>query len=318
MNRFVVQFLRGASLLVLLGTAAACQKDAGIGQTDEGRLVLGEAEQTETVQRTVALSGRPLVLDGFRGTIRLSGTDADVATLTFTKQARGRDDKDAADVLRRVTLDETGDEQAYRFTMRARQNDLSRVDIEGEVPRGADVRIRLESGEVRLSEIAGPLDVTAESGDVAIAGAGGSVGVELRNGPIDVGMYRLAAGSTVSLRTANGDIVFTVPSSAQAQVEAQTSAGDISVEGLAFAQRRLNPEGAGARFQGRLGRDGASVNLRTENGAIALREGTVLRLPSDLPAPALDADTSRTADSLRSAPPAIPQPAPPDTIRTLP
>lgn len=315
--------LRTALVLVLAGGLAACGgREAGIGQTEEGSLVLGEAEQTAVVTRGVEPGGRRLVLDGFSGSITLRGVEAPNAELTFTKHARGRDAADARKVLDRITLEETGDAEMFRYVLRAGDASLSRVDVEGTVPRGTPITIELQSGVVQLSALEGPLSVTVESGRIALAGAGRSVEATLRNGPIEAGFFRLATDATVALRTTNGDVALTLPASASARLEARTDAGDVRVEGLAVAERRLAPEGAGARFQGRLGDGAATVTLRTENGTIALREGTVLHLPGldDAPAEEAPADDVPADDVPAEEAPSMDEipPAPLDSTRRSP
>lgn len=282
-------------LLVLVLGLTACQDEPDVSQTEEGRLVLGAVQQTDTLNRSIDLAARTLVLDGFRGTIRLDGTeDRQLAHFTFAKRARGEDVAAARRILDRVTLEEAGDAQIYQYVMRSRASERSAVDVRGTVPRNAAVRIQWESGTVALSNIAGPIRVRAQGGVVQVAGAGATVDVETRNSSMDVAMARLPDTSRVNLRTANGDLALTLPATTSAQVDARTDAGDINIDGLSFADRQLSPLGAGARFEGRLGTGDARVDLRTENGAIQLREGRVLRLPDPLPRDTLAADTVAT------------------------
>lgn len=293
----------GVSLLLLVGFGACGPDDAGVSQTEEGALVLGATEQTARAERGVLLAGRTLVLDGFRGPITLEGSDDDVARLVFTMTARGRTAEKAAEALEEITLEESGDGATYRYAVSAKDPNLSQVRIEGTVPRQAALRLRLGSGHVALSGIEGALDVRLEDGTIQVGGAASEVQAQTRNGAIDVGMARMAAGSAVRLQTANGAVTLTLPRTSRAAVEAQTSAGTITTTGLDFSDRRLDPEGAGARFRGRLGDGGTTINLRTENGAIALREGTVLRLEAAAPA-----DTTAPPDSVLAPPDSIPMP----------
>lgn len=274
---------------------AACQDEPDVSQTEEGRLVLGAVQQTDTLERSVDLAARTLVLDGFRGAIRLDGTeDGQLARFTFAKRARGEDVAAARRTLERVTLEEAGDAQIYQYVMRSRATERSAVDVQGTVPRDVAVRIQWESGTVALSNVAGPIRVRAQGGVVQIAGAGATVDVETRNGGMDVAMARLPDTSRVHLRTANGDLTLTLPTTTSARVDARTDAGDINIDALSFAGRQLSPLGAGARFEGRLGTGDAQVELRTENGAIQLREGRLLRLPDTPPLDTSATDTTAT------------------------
>ena len=317
------------SLLLLMGLSA-CQRESGVSQTEEGRLVLGAVEQTETLDRSVDLGQRTLALDGFRGTIWLEGVeDTALAHLTFTKRGRGEDESAARNALGRVTLEEAGDAETYRYMMQSRAPSRTAVDVRGTVPRGAAVRIEWVGGTIALSHVEGPIHVQSQGSTVRVAGAGATVDVETRNGAVDVAMARVPDESRVQLRTANGDLTLTLPASTAASVEARTDAGEINTDGLSFTRRRLSPIEAGARFEAQLGTAGAHIDLRTENGTIQLREGRILRLPEEAPVdsvrttvpPAADtlrADTTRVDTTLAPRPDTTLAPRPDTTARTAP
>ena len=313
----------GATTLMLLGLTA-CGKGTGVGETEEGRLVLGTTEATETVTRAVAPENRTLVLDGFSGHVALTGSADEVARLTFTKHARGDGESAARRALERIRIEESGDETTYRFALRADAPRVSRVDVTGTVPKNATLRILLQNGHVTLAGLEGPLWVKDENGNVRISGAGARVEVETHNGNVAVGMARLAPEARVNLTTVNGDLTLALPPDASARVEARTKAGEIRVEGLAFAERSLDPVGAGGHFRGKLGSGGAVVTLKTENGAVAMRAGALepAPMPADttaMPAPPPSADTTAMPDVPAPAPDTTAGPgfiAPPDTTGT--
>ena len=268
--------LLALALLPALLALAACDRGDNIGQTEDGRLVLGNAEAEEAVQRGVWLGERTLVFEGFSGAIELTGTSSEEARLTFTKHARGGDQEEAREVLRDIAIEERGDGATYRYTISSDQPEVSSVDVRGSVPEGTNLRIQMEDGTVALSAIEGPIRISGQSLEsVRIGGAARSVDVETRNGTIELGMERLPDTSQVRLRTTNGDLLLALPAAAAADVEVQTAAGEIEVDGLQFEDRDLQPEGAGSRFRGQLGQSGADVRLQTENGTVLLREGAV-------------------------------------------
>lgn len=299
------------SLALLLG-AAGCKQETRVSQTEEGTLVLGAAEQTATTERSVSLGTRTLVLDGFRGAVRLDGSSGtDLATLSFTRRARGTTQADARKVLEATTIEESGDETAYTYKMRTSDARLSAVDVQGQVPRGTIVQIKLESGTVELSGIDGPLNVKLEGGTIDVAGAGESVDVETRNGNLSVAMAQVPFEGSVRMRTENGDLTLTLPATASAMVKARTSSGDITTAGLDFRNPRLTPDAAGSDFRGQLGQGGATIDLRTENGTITLNEGTVTMLA---PRDSVRTDLAPPDTVLDTAPGATPPPMPPDTM----
>ena len=290
--------MRLLPLLPLLLLAGCRERGATVTETAEGRLVLGEAEVIENVERSVAPGGRTLSFDGFNGTIELAATDAPEARLRFTKRARGEGDGDAAQTLEGVEIAEVGDAKLYRFTMRAADPSLTAVDVRGVVPRGTPVRIRLATGTIAIDGLDAPLDIGVNNGTVQATGAAGAVAVRARNGTIDVALGRLVAGASVVLETMNGSLTVGLPPGADARIDAATRVGSVIADGLAFARRTLTPEGAGARFGGTLGTGRTRVTLRTQNGSIVLR-------------PALDPATPNLAGRADTLATAIPGARPP-------
>jgi hypothetical protein len=113
-------------------------------------------------------------------------------------------------------------------------------------------------------------------------------------------------------------LTLAVPDGASAQVVAETQAGSINVQDLQFESRRLEPQGAGARFEAQLGAGNTTVDLRTQNGTITLR--------GRQPAPLMPADSMNIepVDTTQVVPADTAQPvpadtaAPPDTATTTP
>jgi hypothetical protein len=284
--------------LALTGVMGCTQQaDEEVGQTQEGDLVLGQSEVTDTVERAVSPEGRTLVLSGFNGSVRLDGANTDVARLTFVERGRGQDDAAAQDVLNGIRLEEQGNADRYEYVMQSGQPERSEVDVRGTVPRNTALEIEFESGAVALSGVEGPIEVEHESGNVQIAGAAASVRVAIRNGSIQLGLRQLPADAQVELETSNGDLTLSVPATATARLTAQTQAGSINVQDVQFTSRRLTPQGAGARFEAQLGAGNATVDLQTENGSITLRS---LRAEPLVPA---DSMTIEPTDTTGTAPP---------------
>lgn len=297
--------------LLLIGLIGCDEpEEQDLGQTEEGVLALGQSEVVERVSRGVAPGDRLLVLDGFDGTVRLDGTEEEDADLVFEKRARGEDDADARDVLDRIELEEQGDADRYEYTMTSDWPERSRVDVHGTVPRSTRLRTDFESGAVALSGIEGPIEVQHENGNVQVAGAAASVRVEIRNGNIEVGMQRVPQGAEIALTTSNGNLTLAMPDTASTQITAQTQAGDISTQEFDFESRRLEPRGAGARFEAQIGAGNATVDLRTENGSIMLRgDGVDAPIPADrMPVEPADTATDAPMDTVR------PDTVPSDTV----
>jgi hypothetical protein len=308
--------------VMLLLVMAGCQQQDDVGQTEEGNLVIGQAEVTEQLQRAVAPGARLLVFDGFNGVVRLQGTEAETARLTFTKRARGQSESDAQELMGRIGVRESGNDERYAYVMRSPSPDRSAVDVTGTTPQATQLRIEVDSGPIALSGIRGPITVEHVSGSVQIGGAAASVSVTSRNGSVELGLQRVPADAEIMIETENGNVSVALPDVVSAQVEARTTAGSINTDGLNFEQRRLNPEGAGAEFEAQLGTGNATIDLRTENGNIRLYRGTVEPATPDTSAVPTPADTAATPATERPAPSPMDtsadtsaMPADPDTTR---
>ena len=313
------------AVLVAAGLVGGCEQPStsDVNQTDEGVVRLGSVEAVDTVARAVAPSGRPLVIDGFRGRIDLAGGDTETADLQFVRRARGESAEAARGVLEDVTITESGSEQNYTYTLETDGRAYAAVDVSGTVPRGAALRIEQASGPVTLRDVAGPLTVKHEHGPVTIRGASASVEVETKNGDLDVALQSVPADATIVLRTKNGNVTLRLPPDASAQFSAETSAGNVRTRGLALSEQEFLPRDAGGEYAAQLGTGDASVELHTENGSVlvqsidttALDPGldTLSPPPSDTTVTGPSApDTVQTPDSLQ-APDTTTAPAPDTT-----
>lgn len=299
----VPRLVRAAALAVSATFGlAACERPAPtVRQSDDGQLVLGDAEVLETTERSVTPGGRALAIDGFNGTIDIGVSDGPTALLRFTRRARGTDEALAADVLAGVIVAEADEAARVRFTLSATDAALAAVDVRGTVPRGTNLELRLTSGTVAVRGVGGPLRVVIDNGTVQVTGAAAPLDVRAQNGTLDVSLSQLASGVTIS--TANGAISLGLPLGADAALEAETQLGTVLVTGLSIADRRFDVTGVGARLTGRMGQGRHRVAVASLNGEISLHPA----LP-DAPSP----------DTLTGAIPAPPRPARIDTARRPP
>lgn len=287
-----------AYVVVLLAlTTAACGGEPSdeVGETEEGRLVLGQTEVRSTAERGIAPGGRVLVLEGFHGDIHLDASRDKFASLEIIKIARGENSESAQKLLDQVNVQEEGTDTDYYYRMESPNEQRTAVNVQGSVPEQTSLRIAWRSGAISLSGPDGPLHITNGSGAVQVAGLAGGAEIRVNNGGILVGVERLPDDAEIVLETSNGDISVSLPLETSANVVAETSAGSIHTVGLEFQDRQLEPVGAGSAFQGRLGRANANIRIRTENGTIYLKEGRMERLaPPDslvLPVDTTSADT---------------------------
>lgn len=267
------------ALVLLVAVVAACGgTEDDVGETEEGRLVLGQTEERMTMERGIAPGGRLVVFEGFNGDIHLESSGNEFASLEFVKIARAQDVEAARKLLEQVSVAEEGSDTEYRYLMQSPNQQRTAVNLNGAVPENANLRIDWQSGAISLSGPDGPLHITNGNGRVDVAGVSESVEIRVQNGGILLGVERLSDDAEIVLETSNGDITLSLPVEASAQVVAETKAGEIRATDLQFQDRKLETMGAGAAFEGRLGRATAKIRIRTDNGTIHLKQGRMERL----------------------------------------
>ena len=272
-------------------------------RTSDGVLRLGSVEVVDTVARAVAPSDRPLVVEGLRGSVRLTGAEQTTADLSFVRRGRGDTRAAGQSVVEGLSITESGTDSEYAYTLAAEQEDYAAIDVQGQVPRRTALRIDRLSGPVRIAGVEGPLTVTHAHGDVTVQGAAGPAEVTIKNGDVEVGFRALPADGTHLIETANGDLRLRFPPATAVQVDAQTDAGTIRTRGLSFGAEQFAPINAGARYDAQVGDGGPTLELRTQNGNILIE--------------AADTSTADTTSAPATVPSSdttvVPQPVP-DTV----
>jgi len=278
-----------ACVFVLPGLLGACQQPSttDVDQTEEGVVRLGSVEAVDTLARGVTPNDRPLVLDGFRGRMDLTGADQEGAELRFVKRGRGEDAATARGVLADVSVQESGSQDTYTYSLEAAAGAYAAVDVSGTVPRGTELRLEGSTGPVTVTGVRAPITVAHDHGSVSLRGTADSLDVKIENGDLSVHAAEVPPDAEVRLRTTNGDVTLRLPPASSAQISAQTSVGVIRTQGLPLTDQRFNPQNAGGRYDAQLGAGGASVELRTENGSVLIAAR----------------DTTATESTVRPSPP---------------
>ncbi len=261
-------------LLALLPAAllAGCKDAPKVTTTPEGRLVLGAVESADSLTRSVSPGARVLVLKGFDGDIRLTGSDNPSANLVFVRHARAESQAEAAAILADITVSETGADLEYTYAIASKRPELSWVEVHGTVPRQVSLRIELTSGSVNISDVQGVLKVQTRRGDIALGGATSGVTASSESGDVLLGAGMVLPEFPITLRTSNGDIRAAFPGGSSVLLEAHTQNGRILTHGLPFTAPELSLKGAGGRFKGKLGEAAGRISLQTQNGDIYMSE----------------------------------------------
>jgi hypothetical protein len=146
------------------------------------------------------------------------------------------------------------------------------------------IRARSNNGSVSIGEVNGDIDVTTANAKVTCRCTYGHLRAHSSNGKIEVDRHRgsidastsngiiraslVELGETgVSLTTTNGRIVLELPDEPDADVDIRVENGHIRND-LELEDQTRDHNG---RVQGRIGKGGTPIRLRTSNGTISLR-----------------------------------------------
>lgn len=263
--------LRGIALVGSLTLFGACQ-DPTISRSDDGNLLLGSYEASDVVERVISPGQRSLVLEGFTGSIHLTGDDSDVARLQITRRARGDTPAEAEGRLANLDIEETGDDASFRYNFGASDRATSSFDIEGTVPANTPVRIEWVAGDIDVGGLIADIEVRNRHGGIAYSGPSSKVHLRTRNGDVSAALAAAGPQSNVDLVANNGDVSLLVSPEASVRIVATTSAGSIRTGRLSFVSESYSPMDAGSRFEGRIAQGTGRIMISTEHGSVDIGE----------------------------------------------
>lgn len=187
-------------------------------------------------------------LEGFNGSIEISGWDQPKVDISGTKYAPS---PELAEALK-IDVQNSADSISVRAVRPSSVRGNIGVKFVVKVPRQARLeRIVSSNGSVRLLDADGPARVKTSNGSVRAQNLKGALDAQTSNGSIDV----MQIGGAVSLRTSNGRVR---AEDVRGAIEATTSNGGINIKLL-----ETDP--------------GHTIRLETSNGGVDLTLPKVIR-----------------------------------------
>jgi DUF4097 and DUF4098 domain-containing protein YvlB len=148
--------------------------------------------------------------------------------------------------------------KAVRF--KSSRTDMELSKLEGDLD--------LDSGDLRASDVTGPVRLTTRSKDIRLTGVNGDVRLQDENGAIEVEVKKLGS---IQVDNRKGDVQLFLPDNAGFQVEARARGGEISSD---FNELKVdNREDAGVA-NGVVRGGGPRVVVNNEHGTIELHKGS--------------------------------------------
>ncbi|HEY0172928.1 MAG TPA: DUF4097 family beta strand repeat-containing protein [Pyrinomonadaceae bacterium] len=272
---FKKRFILGSFVLAALALTAA---DASLAQS--------KPEATEEFHQTYPLgAGGRVSLQNINGAVKVVAWDraevkVDAVKRAYTaerlREAQIRVDASAG----RVRIETEYPDSTLTWNNRdgERHNNPATVEYTLTVPRGATIdEINLVNGDLALEGLAGSVEASSVNGRVTATGLTGPVQLSVVNGRLEATLDALGDSGRVTLSAVNGPLVVTLPSDANATLQADTVHGGITND---FNLPVRVGEYVGRQLQGRLGGGAARVRLNNVNGPIQIRRANDGRQPS--------------------------------------
>ena len=244
----------------------------------------GRATDEWTRSYTVAKGGRFEVANE-NGTIEVRGTTGPQVTVKAHREVSDRSDEDARDRLSKLQMRE--DVAPDRVQVRAEVDEGApfgfnrgvSIRYEVEVPAGLTLAFKTQNGAVRVTDVDGRITAGTTNGTVTGRGVSGAVQASSVNGSVQMDLA--AVSGDVRLTTVNGSIRVELPTTLDAELDATTVNGGVSVDerlGLANVAGNRRGFGPATNISGRLNKGGPHVSLQTTNGGVrvAPRGGGVI------------------------------------------
>lgn len=226
------------------------------------------AERTWSETYTIAADGA-VSLSNINGNVEIRGTKGNTVSVTATIKASKESDLDTVDIdvdagTRHIRIETDYSKKRGRWG-----NSSASVQYVLEVPHSVELEeIELVNGSLELSDIAGQVEASLVNGSLDATGLTGSVELETVNGRVKAAFGRVGGSQRIELESVNGSIELTLPSDADATIDATTVHGKISND---FGLKVDKGEYVGSDLKGSLGSGAARISLENVNGSIKIR-----------------------------------------------
>ena len=253
----------------------------------------GSFEEQET--KTLPAGGYShLDLRNSNGNIEVEGTEGEDVIIVATKKVRARSEEEGRrrlGQLKVVVSEERPELRVYTDVSELRPKGNWNVNYEVRIPKHMSLSAHTSNGNIKVSDLQGPVQVQTSNGNVEVRRLGGSVKARTSNGNIRLYEVREGIEAKTSngnvygelltfgkeertvLHSSNGNIELRVPEDTSAKVVAGTKNGIVRCElPISASLQRRN------RLEGTIGLGEGEIELRTTNGnikisAIGARQG---------------------------------------------
>ena len=245
--------------------------------------VIARPGESADFQKTYTLApGSRIKIDNVAGDIVVSGYEGSAIQVKGIKEGEDRE---------RVDVEDTSDPGNLYLKARYPQGSShASIRFEVQVPRSIAYKFQAlstASGNIKVQDVTGDLDVYSASGDLyiqAVTGGvqaktasgdvaakqiRGSVNAESASGDVTVEITKLEGNDhRMKVNTASGDVIVKLPANPDVELEISTVSGSVQTD---FPIQIETPEyGPGQSARGRLGNGTYHLHLTTVSGDVHL------------------------------------------------
>jgi len=239
-------------------------------------------------------AGGRVALENVNGAVHIAAWDRNEVKVDAVKYAGTRERMDEA----QIHVDAGADSVSIRTEYRDRNLTFSdddpvhnpaSVEYTLTVPRSARLdEIKLINGSLDVSGTTGEVRAQCVNGEVRARSLGGRSELSTVNGRLDADFTQLTA--PLELKSVNGNVELTIPSNANAEIEASTVNGGIEDNfGMHVRKHRY----VGQDVHAQLGNGGTRIRVTDVNGRIEVRHAD----DNQAVAPVRDLNSSRDDDN---------------------
>lgn len=214
------------------------------------------------------------------GQIEIYAYDGDTVSLNGVKKSTfGQDELDNVEINVVESKDEIRIEAVYTGVRKT----VPSVDMNIKVPEGVLVEdVTTSNGAVQIYDVSGNVSASSSNGNVIVENVDGYVEASSSNGDVEVkncksiGDLSTSNGrifaeifdfeEDIDIKTSNGRITVYINPSLNADIEMETSNGDIDISGLTLNLSQTSDK----YMKGKLGIGGNEIDIETSNGNIFL------------------------------------------------
>jgi len=269
---------RSSFRLLFAGLAVAALLQGCDIKVDDGKVSLGVSRgraSDEWVRSYTLAKGGRFEIANENGQIEVRGTQGPEVKVKAFREVSSNSDEDAQQRLKNLKMRE--DVSSDRVFIQAQTGEKEHlgfgsglgVRYEVEVPAGLMVTVKTMNGGVRLDDVDGKITAATTNGNVSGDAVSGEVQGSTVNGSVSLTLE--AVSGDVRLTTVNGAIRLEVPPTVNADLDAATVNGGVSVDdklGLADVSRDRGSFGPATSIRGRLNKGGPRLTLQTTNGGV--------------------------------------------------